>query len=295
MIENPSLRDLTSLRLGGRAVALVSVEQESDLEALQDVLRKLGGAPRAIGRGSNILADDRGVPFVLVRPDFRQEPEVVQGGEGGVRRVRVGAGLSLPKLLHWAAERDLSGLEGLAGVPGAVGGGVAMNAGSYGCELGPCLTEVRVFADGVVRGLCPGEFVWSYRELSVPGLGTCPDWWMVCGVTLELTEAEPGSVRAKMAEYLARKKATQPVSAASAGCVFKNPEGASAGKLLDEAGFRGRRLGGMAFSEMHANFLINEGGGGSAAALELLDTARRTVAERCGIVLHHEVKLWLSS
>jgi len=102
-------------------------------------------------------------------------------------------------------------------------------------------------------------------------------------------------VRARMAENLARKKASQPMRAHSAGCVFKNPEGLSAGKLLDDAGFRGKRLGDMAFSDLHANFLINMGRGESAAALELLENARTAVAGRCGITLQTEVKLWLSA
>ena len=292
--EEPELRALTTLRLGGRALALISLETETDLEALPDALRRLGGRALVIGRGSNILAEDRPLPFVLIRPEFRREPEIV---EHGARRARVlaGAGMPLPRLLAWAARRGLSGLEGLAGVPGALGGGVAMNAGSYGCELGPLLTGIRVFtpADGV-RRLRPGEFVWRYRELDVPALAA-REWWMVCGAELALSVDDPKRIRARMAENLARKKAVQPVRAHSAGCVFKNPEGLSAGKLLDEAGFRGKRLGGMAFSDLHANFLINTGKGESAAALELLENARTAVVKRCGIMLQTEVKLWLSS
>ncbi|MDR2726413.1 MAG: UDP-N-acetylmuramate dehydrogenase [Deltaproteobacteria bacterium] len=293
-VAEPELRALTTLRLGGRAVALVSLETESDLEVLPDVLQRLGGRPMVIGRGSNILADDRALPFVLIRPDFRQGPEIV-AQESRQVRVRAGAGLPLPRLLAWAAKRGLSGLEGLAGVPGVLGGGVAMNAGSYGCELGPILAEIRVFTvPGGVRRLLPGEFSWRYRELDVPALAASA-WWMACGADLVLTVDDPARIRLRMAQNLARKKASQPVRAHSAGCVFKNPEGLSAGKLLDEAGFRGKRLGGMAFSDLHANFLVNTGGGESAAALELLENARAAVAERHGITLQTEVKLWLSS
>jgi UDP-N-acetylmuramate dehydrogenase len=295
----PELRGLTTLRLGGRALALVSLETEEDLELLPDALRRLGGRPAVIGRGSNILADDRPLPLTLIRPDFRQEPEIVTHGAHQAR-IYAGAGMPLPRLLAWAARQGLSGLEGLAGVPGALGGGVVMNAGSYGCELGPLLAGIRVFAPaGGIRTLRPGEFVWRYRELDAPGLTTpgsdAPERWMACGAELTLSVDEPASIRARMAENLARKKAAQPVREHSAGCVFKNPEGLSAGRLLDEAGFRGKRLGGMAFSEMHANFLINTGTGESAAALELLENARAAVAGRSGIMLQTEVRLWLSS
>jgi UDP-N-acetylmuramate dehydrogenase len=241
------LRALTTLRLGGRALALISLEAEADLEELPGALRRLGGRPEVIGRGSNILADDRDLPLVLVRPDFSREPEIVEreperGRAPGKVIVRAGAGLPLPGLLAWAARRGFSGLEGLAGVPGSLGGGVSMNAGSYGCELGPLLAGIRAYAAaGGARRLEPGEFVWRYRGLDVPGLdGT--GWWMACEAELVLSVDEPARVRARMAQNLARKKASQPVRAHSAGCVFKNPEGFSAGKMLDAAGVRGKRL-----------------------------------------------------
>lgn len=294
--EAPKLRELTTLRLGGQALALISVERATDLDALPAALERLGGTPAVLGRGSNILANDRPLPLVLVRPDFRHGPEPAGGKKDDGVLVRVGAGVSLPRLLAWAARHGLAGLEGLAGVPGTVGGGVAMNAGSYGCELGPLLAELQVFSvRGGVRTLRPGGFVWRYRGMDVPDLGENPGWWMACEAVLWLTPDKPERIRARMRENLVRKKATQPVRAASAGCVFKNPEGMSAGKLLDEAGFRGKRLGGMAFSDLHANFLVNEGEGESAAALELMERAAEAVAGRFGVVLLHEVKLWLSS
>lgn len=291
--ENPHLRELTTLRLGGAALALVSLEREQDLEALPETLWRLGGTPAVIGRGSNILADDRGLPWVLVRPAIKTGPEIVAAAERVL--VRVGAGIALPRLLAWAAAAGLSGLEGLAGVPGAIGGAVAMNAGSYGCEIGQSLHALRVFSPmhGVVD-LQPGGFVAQYRGMTLPGLDPAPAWWLACAATFSLTREKSDIIRARMDAWLARKRATQPVDARSAGCVFKNPEGYSAGKLLDDAGFRGKRLGGMAFSGMHANFLVNEGEGTSAAALELLENARDAVRVQYGVMLQTEVKIWRS-
>ena len=202
--------------------------------------------------------------------------------------VRCAAGVRLPKLVAWCAARGLSGLEGMAGIPGAVGGAVAMNAGSYGVSMGDVLTRARLWsADSGAVWLTREALTCGYRHFD-PGL-SAP--WLVLGCELRLTRTEPDIVREAIKANLQRKKATQPITQATAGCVFKNPEGVSAGKLLDEAGFKGRRMGGVGFSELHANFLVHHGGGSATQALELLETARETVRERTGIRLELEVKV----
>ena len=294
ILENPILRELTTLRLGGCAIALVDVEQDQDYDQLPLTLARLGGHPISLGRGSNVLAEDGNLPLVLVRAVCKSEPEVLCRDEKQVL-IRVSAGQSLPRLLAWAAENSLSGLEGLAGIPGQVGGSVAMNAGSYGTEIGRCLHALRVFSPstGLVR--LRGGFEPQYRKMLLPGLGAADNGWkLIRDVELALTSAREAEIRAKMAKILERKRSTQPLSASSAGCVFRNPEGLSAGKLIDEAGLRGKRLGGMAFSELHANFLINHGQGTSEQAFALMSLAVQTVGERFGVILQREVKVWLS-
>jgi len=183
----------------------------------------------------------------------------------------------------------LSGLEGLAGIPGTVGGAVAMNAGSYGRETAEVLSRVRLWdAAGGLRWIGPAQWKAQYRGFVPTG---CVAPWLVLEAELVLTVATPEVVRAAIDANLAKKKATQPVSAATCGCVFKNPEGASAGKMLDELGFRGRSLGGVCFSAMHANFLVNEGNGTAKAALELIAMAREAVLGRFGVELELEVKV----
>ena len=291
--EAPIVRELTTLRLGGKAVALVEVDDERDFETLPGVLKRLGGRLVSFGRGSNILAGDGDLDRVLVRPALAREPQVItRDAEETV--IRADAGLPLPRLLAWAAKRGLSGLEGLSGIPGHVGGSAAMNAGSYGVELGDLLRGMRVFTlEKGLRTLTPGGFVPEYRETVMPGLEKAC-WHMIWDVDLALRTAEPAAIEAYMAENLQKKKAGQPVTAHSAGCVFRNPEGASAGKMMDEAGLRGKRLGGMAFSSMHANFLVNEGNGTSAEAMELIALAEHLVGERFGVQLRREVIVWLS-
>jgi len=290
--EAPLLRELTTLRLGGKAVALVEVDDERDFETLPGVLQRLGGRLASFGRGSNILAGDEELDRVLVRPALAREPQVVRRDAEAVV-IRADAGLPLPRLLAWAARQGLSGLEGLSGIPGHLGGSAAMNAGSYGVELGDTLCGMRVFTlEEGLQTLAPGGFVPEYRETAMPGLGDAC-WHVIWDVELALRPGDPAAIEARMAENLRKKKAGQPVAAHSAGCVFRNPEGASAGKMMDEAGLRGKRLGGMTFSPIHANFLVNEGNGTSAEALELIAVAEHRVGERFGVRLRREVMVWL--
>ena len=289
----PYLRERTTLRLGGRALAEVVVSREEDLPELPGLLKKLGAAPCVLGRGSNILAQDQDLPLALVTVDLGFAPAVIED-RGGEKLARVGANQPLPGFLAWCAKNGLGGLEGLAGIPGTVGGAVAMNAGSYGCEIGSRLFAVRVFnPEKGLQTLPASELSLGYRHFSpCPPGGLAPGWFVVVEAWFILTCAEPAGIKAAMDENLRKKAATQPISAASAGCVFKNPApGVSAGKLLDEAGFKGKRLGDMLFSDLHANFLLNAGKGSSVQAMELLHEAIAHVYSNSGYKLEYEVKV----
>ncbi len=289
VLPGPALAERTTLRLGGNALAEVRIGSERSLDELPGRLEELGGRPLALGQGSNILAADGPLPVVLLRVPEAPAPEVVfESGDEVV--VRAGAGMRLPVLLAWCAKRGLSGMEGLAGIPGWLGGAVAMNAGSFGDEMARVLERVQMFSPCCGLHWAGREDVdMGYRRFAPHAADV---FFLVLGVELRLRRAEPEAVRAAMDDAMARKKASQPVSAASAGCVFKNPpDGPPAGKLLDDAGFRGRRLGNMGFSELHANFLVNLGGGTSAEAFELIETARAVVAERFAVTLDLEVKV----
>jgi len=166
---------------------------------------------------------------------------------------------------------------------------VAMNAGSYGVELGSLVRRVRVWtpAGGLVWREAK-DCAFGYRHFD-SGLGQGAGFQLIWEVELLLESDAPAAIRARMAAYYGKKKSTQPVTAKSAGCVFKNPVGKSAGKLLDEAGMRGKCLGGMAFSNMHANFMVNVGGGTAQHALELLELGRELVRKKSGVSLETEV------
>ncbi len=285
VIEAPSLARLTTLGLGGTCAQEIVLESEEDLSGLGERLAK--ARPFALGLGSNILGLDGHHDVVLVRPAFRDAPEIV-AESGDAVQVRAGAGLPLPALLRFCRLNGLSGLEGLAGIPGSVGGACAMNAGSFGTAFGDCLVSCTIWSDGEVRAYARDSLDTGYRHFVPKGLEKA--FFLVLSATLLLKKDDSRAIGERMDKNLALKKERQPVRARSAGCVFKNPAGGlSAGMLLEKAGFRGRSLGGVAMSEQHANFLVNTGSGTAAEAASLLKMARQAVAEQFGVELQLEV------
>ncbi|MGE4504218.1 MAG: UDP-N-acetylmuramate dehydrogenase [Desulfovibrionaceae bacterium] len=279
----PKLSGRTTLGIGGRCLAEAAPRTEAELDLLAAFLDAEKGRPFVLGGGSNLLASDADSDLVLlcVGHDglelFERE---------GQPMVRAGAGLKLPVLLSELARAGLSGLEGLAGIPGTVGGALAMNAGSWGQTFGERVVRAALWAPYSGLGWIGREALhFGYRAF-YPGL---PGKWLAWEVELSLTRAEPEAVQGAMRGFMEQKRAGQPLRARTAGCVFKNPEGESAGRLLDQAGMKGARIGPMVFSERHANFLVNEGGGTFAQAMELLERGREKVRERFGVDLETEV------
>lgn len=287
-ISAPSLAGRTTLRLGGTAIAELILEDYADLDLLPQRLRALGGSPLILGAGSNILALDGNLPLVLVRPHFMQGPEII-GRKDGKILVRAGAGVPLPRLLRFCVAHGLAGLEGLTGIPGSVGGAVAMNAGSFNTETCKNIEYVQIASQGTVRRVNASALQYGYRSLRISGERKD---FMVLEATFGLTATARDGICKRMRHNFFEKKSKQPVTAWSAGCVFKNPApDMPAGKLLDQAGYKGKKLGGMAFSPLHANFLINEGKGSATAALALMREAKEAVCQRFGIELEPEVRI----
>jgi len=283
------LSSLTTLRLGGRAAAEFRLDSEEELDAFGRRFESLGLPVHVLGGGSNILARDGELPLFLARPNFRQQPEIL-GEESGKVLVRAGASVRLPYLLARCAAWGLSGLEGLTGIPGTVGGAVAMNAGSYGCEIAPLLHGLRIWSPGTgLKNISAGQWKFAYRYF---GLTETEEYFFILSASFCLTKATSNGIRESMRLNYFKKKSTQPLLAWSAGCAFKNPSPElAAGKLLEEAGFKGKRHAGMTFSSLHANFLVNEGRGSAGAAFELLSQAQEAVQRRHGVDLHLEIKV----
>ena len=288
-VRNPSLSALTTLRLGGTCSLQLTVSSRDDLAAMDDRIRELGLPVYVVGRGSNIFGLDGSHEAVLVRPAFTDGPAVLgdETADGGVL-VSCGAGISLPVLLAFLREKGLSGMEGLAGIPGTVGGAVAMNAGSFGTSTAESLDSVEIWSGGRLVRLTPDACETGYRHFRPRGLAGS---FLVVSAVFRLSRSTSQDVAAGMQHNFQMKKSRQPITARSAGCVFRNPAcGVSAGALLERAGFRGRRKGSVALSEQHANFLVNLGGGTSAEALALLEEARTAVRAMAGVELDFEVR-----
>ena len=288
-VRNPSLSAITTLGLGGTCSLELTVSSRDDLAAMDDRLRELGLPVYVVGRGSNIFGLDGSHEAVLVRPAFTDGPAVLgdETADGGVL-VSCGAGISLPVLLAFLREKGLSGMEGLAGIPGTVGGAVAMNAGSFGTSTAESLDSVEIWSGGCLVRLTPDACETGYRHFRPRGLAGS---FLVVSAVFRLSRSTSQDVAAGMQHNFQMKKSRQPITARSAGCVFRNPAcGVSAGALLERAGFRGRRKGSVALSEQHANFLVNLGGGTSAEALALLEEARTAVRAMAGVELDFEVR-----
>lgn len=284
---NPSFADLTTLRLGGNALALLRPQTINDLPLLAERARSLGGSLFPLGRGSNILAHDGDLPLALVSMSAFSDI-AIKGQDEDFIYVRAGAGVPLKRLLRFCLENGLGGLEGLTGIPGQVGGSLAMNAGSFGVELGARLRGICAWQDEKLFTVPASGLERGYRKLTMRNNRTFP---LVVTATFALTRRLKKDIFRRMNLNYMEKKFRQPLGAWSGGCAFKNPaEGLSAGRLLDECGLRGFRLGGMCFSEKHANFLVNGGCGTAAEAFEILDLARRRVLEKRGINLELELR-----
>jgi UDP-N-acetylmuramate dehydrogenase len=288
IVTRPDMSRRTTLRLGGVALSEILVENDRDWEGIGSFLDKEGGRLFVLGKGSNILADAGEIPVHLLRYGGSSGIEMVHNASGRVH-LRVGAETKLPRLVARSARLGCSGLEGLAGIPGTVGGAVAMNAGSFGCEMGRVLERVECWSPkGGLRWLERRDFRTDYRAFE-PNIDE--ETWCVVRAELALPGKDAASVTAAMRRCLRQKKASQPVRAWTCGCVFKNPRpDKPAGMLLEQSGLKGKALGGMSWSELHANFLVNLGDGSSEAAWELIHLARERVRERTGYRLELEVK-----
>ncbi len=291
ILPGPLLAERSTLRLGGRAWAELLVQNEEGFNNLALSLRDLGGQPAVLGRGSNILAKDGPLPLVIIscHKELCGGPALIKE-YGNEALVGCGAGQPLSTLINRLAEAGLGGLEALAGIPGSVGGAVAMNAGSFGSDIGESLHSAYIYTPEQGLTEYPAEQLkFGYRHFAPPR--PC-EWFVVAKAVFRLQKQNKDRVLNRVHEVLEGKRSTQPLQEASAGSTFKNPAGMAAGKLLEEAGFKGYALGGMAFSEKHANFLVNKGNGTATQALELLDRARSKVLALTGIALEMEVKIW---
>lgn len=281
--EEP-LAPWTTLRIGGPAEFFVEPKKPEHLAAALDELLQSGTPYRLLGGGANVLAPDGGVRGAVVHTGSMRR--VFRDGPG----LRVWPGVTLQSLVRTAAGVGLSGVELLIGVPGQLGGALAMNAGSAEWGLWDQVEEVVLWRPS----LPAGERIRAYTRAEIgPGYrdGALGDG-VVLEALLRLEESTPKAVKATQEEHLRRKNASQPVRMSSAGCAFKNPPGDSAGRLVDAAGLKGAREGGAQVSEVHANFIVNNGEATAADVRTLIQRVEEAVEEQHGIKLQRELVVW---
>lgn len=272
----------TSLGVGGPADALAAPENADELAALVALAAANALPLHVLGGGFNTLVLDGGLEGVAARTGRLRALAVEPDGA----TLRAEAGVSHSQVTRLCVERGLAGLEFGAGVPGTVGGWIAMNAGVPDAEAGAVVRDVETAdADGR-RTRTREEMGFAYR--AARGLA-CGE--VVLAARFALRPADPAAVRGAVDRHLAHRRATQPIDQPSFGSVFKNPPGERAGRLIELAGLKGLRIGGAQISSVHANFIVNLGGATAADVLALMSRAQEAVRERTGIALEPEVRI----
>jgi UDP-N-acetylmuramate dehydrogenase len=237
---------------------------------------------RVLGAGSNLLVSDEGVRGVVI---YTGAMKVVRFGERG--EVEAEAGAHFPGLVRAAVSRGLRGLEGGVGIPGSIGGVVAMNAGAFDFSVGEWVEHVTVVSPQGEKLELPRQKIdFRYRHSSFG------DDLIVARCRVKLAEDDPRAIRSDMEKQMVIRKTSQPVGVKSAGCIFKNPSGDSAGRVIDGLGLKGHRVGGARVSEVHANFFVHDGKATTADVLALIEEIKEKVYRATSIELDEEVKRW---
>jgi UDP-N-acetylmuramate dehydrogenase len=280
--QGVSLADETSLGIGGTTDEVLLGRYESIPEVMA-VLGNENVPHRFLGGGTNVLIVDGELPWVVLHLPTAKPGMHVEG-----TAAYVDASADLGGMVTFCAKHDLGGMEGLIGVPGSVGGALRMNAGAYGTQIGPHVREVELYraASGQIETLRGSDIRFDYRHTSF-----APDDLML-RVKLELPSKPYKEIIAGIKVCNEKRRASQPLNQKSAGCIFKNPAGGSAGRMIDELGLKGHRVGDAMVSDRHANFFVNAGHASCSDMLKLIDDVRERVRGAYGMELENEVIVW---
>jgi len=270
----------TSFRIGGPAEFFFRPACRPELVRTIGRCRRAGLPVRVLGGGTNLLVSDRGVAGAVVATTAVRHMSI------STRAISAECGTRITQLVKAAAACGLSGLEPLAGVPGTLGGAIRMNAGTGSGCIGDVIDEITVLApDGRLQNLRASQAGFAYRSSK---LGDC----IVLAARLKLQLSEPERIRRAVLANLGAKAASQPLREASAGCIFKNPAGDSAGRIIDSLALKGAAMGGALISPRHANFIVNTGWAASADVLALIELVRNKVLHATGVHLELEIDVW---
>lgn len=276
----------TSLRMGGCVEIMVFPEDPVSLKNVMLVADR-GKIPVFIfGAGTNLLVKDGRIRGIAVSLKAFRNIEFIKETDDKKVILFVGAGVPLQNLINFTKKNGYSGIEALAGIPGSFGGAVYMNAGSFGTEIKDVIVSVAVMnRKGEIMIFEKDKLKFSYRSSNLP------DDLIILSANIVLKKDNPKDVTKRIEKFLREKKATQPLWESSAGCIFKNPKGDSAGRLIDAAGCKGMRVGDLEVSTVHANYFINKGRATYKDFIKLMNTVKRKVKRYSGVTLEPEIKI----
>lgn len=283
-LRNEPLKKHTSFRIGGPADYFCVAKDVGEIRQALAFAKEKKLPVSIIGAGTNFLVLDRGFRGLVIK---------IAGGLQWVKikanRAHVGAGVMLQRLIVSLARKGLGGMEFLAGIPGSVGGAVVMNAGAWGKEIAGCVEQIKVMdLKGEEKTLRKIGF--GYRKSRLQGSA-----WIVTEVVLKLRRKKRGAINKKIKEYLAKRRASQPLGIPNCGSIFKNPGNDFAGRLIEHAGCKGMRVGDAQVSAKHANFIVNLGEAKAKDVIKLMTCVRKEVKDRFRIELEPEVKIMVKS
>jgi UDP-N-acetylmuramate dehydrogenase len=283
LFDEPADRH-TSFGVGGRIDALVFPEDEKELAEAVTFLRRNSIPFLAVGNWTNLIVRGGGYRGVLIAmTGMRRLTKAA--GEGGRVSLAAQAGVPLAELVSLSVREALTGMEFCAGIPGSVGGAVRMNAGAYGGEIKDVCTSARIIDDAGIRNVPRAGLFFSYRNLDLPAES------IIIGATFTLSRGAEQAIEARVSDIMARRREKHPLEYRSAGSVFKNPSAIPAGRLIDEAGLKGMRIGGAEVSVKHGNFIVNRGDATAEDILRLIALVQERVREHSGNLLETEVRI----
>lgn len=277
---NVPAKEHTSFRIGGPMALFSEPNDANELIALLNAAKRADYPVFVFGNGSNLLISDEGVDALFIKIGVQMSKFSIDG-----TCITADAGALLCRVARESVNAGLMGLEWAAGIPGSIGGGAAMNAGAYGGELKQVLKSVFVVKDGELVELRVQESDLGYRKSAF----SFPDY-IVTGVRMELMP-DDGGAKLRMEDYNERRRSKQPLEYPSAGSTFKRPEGHFAGKLIEDAGLKGMKIGNAMVSEKHAGFIVNTGGATFDDVMNLIRFVQDRVHREFGVMLEPEVKI----
>ena len=282
LLENEPMSAHTTFRIGGPADMFVSVRSISEVRELIKAAKETMTPFMVIGNGSNMLVSDKGIRGLVIHIGKDLSDISVSGNI-----ITAQAGALMSKVASEALRAELTGFETLSGIPGSLGGGLFMNAGAYGGEIKNVVKSVTYRDEsGEIYTVSNEECKFSYRHSIF-----CDGGKYILSAELELKKGDPSEIKAAMDDYNNRRKEKQPLSMPSAGSTFKRPEGYFAGRLIEDCGLKGYRVGGAMISDLHAGFVVNTGNATASDVMTLIDDVRDMVRKKFGVELEPEVRL----